>query len=201
MARRIRVWDVPTRLFHWMQLIAFAGAYLTAESERNRDIHVAMGYIVLGLLVFRVIWGFAGTRYARFSSFIFKPREIINYLSSLIKGQAKHYTGHNPAGSVVVWLLLVLVLFIGITGVLALQDDASDTVIMMHGVATKIIMYVIAIHLIGVAVSSILHRENLVRSMISGYKLSSDKEENVPSYSWLGVLLVVATVIFWFVYI
>src|SRR5450756_734838 len=71
MIRRILVWDAPTRVFHWLQALSFGAAYLTAFSERLRNYHVALGYILLGLIAFRLLWGFIGTRYARFSSFLF----------------------------------------------------------------------------------------------------------------------------------
>ena len=201
MIRRILIWDAPTRVFHWLQAISFFGAYLTSESERNRDIHVAFGYILLGLIVFRLLWGFLGTRYARFSSFLFKPGEIIAYLLSLIKGKARHYLGHNPAGSVSVWLLLALGLFLCVTGVMALQDDAGDAVVEMHGVATNIMLAVILLHIIGVLVSSVLHHENLVRSMITGYKSAETDEGIRRSYNWLGAMMLVAAVVFWFVFL
>lgn len=201
MIQRILIWDAPTRVFHWMQAISFVGAYLTSESERNRDIHVAFGYILLGLLVFRLLWGFFGTRYARFSSFVFKPGEIIAYLLSLFKAKPKHYLGHNPAGSVAVWLLLSIGLFICVTGVMALQDNASDTVVKMHGAATKIMLAVILLHLIGVLVSSVLHRENLVRSMITGFKPAEMDEGVQRSYNWLGVTMLIVAVAFWFAFL
>jgi cytochrome b len=201
MIRRILVWDVPTRVFHWLQVLAFGGAYLLAFSERTRDYHDALGYILLVLLVFRLVWGFIGTRYARFSSFLFKPREIVAYLGSMIKGKPGHYLGHNPAGSVSVWLLLAVGMFICVTGVMSLQDDASDLVIELHGLATNVMLGVIALHLAGVLMSSILHRENLVRAMLTGYK-SAETEEGVRrNYLWLGLLMVVAVVIFWFTYV
>lgn len=174
---------------------------MTAESERNRDIHMAFGYILLGLIVFRLLWGFLGTRYARFSSFLFKPGEIIAYLLSLFKGKPGHYLGHNPAGSVSVWLLLGLGLFLCVTGVMALQDDAGDAVVEMHGVATNIMLAVILLHIIGVLVSSVLHRENLVRSMITGFKPAETDEGIRRSYNWLGAMMLVVAVVFWFVFL
>jgi cytochrome b len=140
MLQRILVWDAPTRMFHWLQVLSFAAAYWTADSERLRNYHVALGYILLGLLVFRLLWGFIGTRYARFGSFVFNPKQIITYLLALIKGKPQHYLGHNPAGSVSVWVLLGLGLFICVTGVMALQDNASDVVGDLHGVATYIMV-------------------------------------------------------------
>lgn len=201
MIQRILIWDAPTRVFHWLQAISFLGAYLTSESERNRDIHMAFGYILLGLIVFRFLWGFLGTRYARFSSFLFKPAEIGAYLLSLFKGKSKHYLGHNPAGSVSVWLLLSLGLFICVTGVMALQDDAADAVVMLHGAATKIMLAVILLHIVGVLVSSVLHRENLVRSMITGFKSAEADEGIRRGYNWLGILMLIVVVLFWFVFL
>ena len=170
MIRRILVWDMPTRVFHWLQALSFGAAYLTAFSERMRNYHVALGYILLGLLVFRLLWGFVGTRYARFSSFLFNPGEIIAYLLAMVKRKPAHYLGHNPAGSVSVWLLLALGMFVCVTGVMALQDDASDLVVDMHGISTDIMLGVIALHLVGVLMSSILNRENLVRSSVHRFK-------------------------------
>jgi cytochrome b len=201
MTQRILVWDVPTRVFHWLQVLSFVTAYLTAFSERLRNYHVALGYILLGLLVFRLLWGFIGTRYARFSSFLFNPWESIAYLLTMVKGKPAHYLGHNPAGSVSVWLLLSLGIFICVTGVLALQDDASDLVVAMHGVATNVMLGVILLHLLGVLTSSILHRENLLRSMFTGFKFAESDEGIQRAYNWLGVLMVIAVVVFWFVYV
>ena len=201
MLRRILVWDAPTRVFHWLQALAFVAAYLTADSERLRNYHVALGYILLGLLVFRLLWGFIGTRYARFRSFLFNPKEIVIYLSALIKGKPPHYLGHNPAGSVSVWILLGLGIFICVTGVMALQDNASDVVGDLHGVATYIMLGVIGLHLIGVLISSILHRENLLRSMFTGFKSAEPDEGIQRAYNWLGVLMLAAVVIFWFAYV
>jgi cytochrome b len=98
-------------------------------------------------------------------------------------------------------LLLALGMFICVTGVMALQDDASDIVVDLHGVATKVMLGVIVLHLIGVLMSSILHRENLVRAMFTGLKSSETDEGNQRSYRWLGVLMVIAVVVFWFVYV
>ena len=201
MIRRILVWDAPTRVFHWLQVLSFVAAYLTADSERLRNYHVALGYILLGLLVFRLLWGFIGTRYARFRSFLFNPKEIVIYLSALIKGKPPHYLGHNPAGSVSVWILLGLGIFICVTGVMALQDNASDVVGDLHGVATYIMLGVIGLHLIGVLISSILHRENLLRSMFTGFKSAEPDEGIQRAYNWLGVLMLAAVVIFWFAYV
>ena len=200
MRKRILIWDVPTRVFHWLQALAFLGAYLTSDSGRYRDIHIAMGYIMLGLIIFRLLWGFAGTRYARFSSFLFMPAKVIEYLGSLIKRKPTHYLGHNPAGSVAVWLLLLLGLLLNVSGVFALQDYASDEVIELHEIATDMMLVVIGIHILGVFVSSKMHGENLVRAMITGTKPSDEGSGISSAYTWLGLAMVLISVVFYFIY-
>src|SRR5665647_1891840 len=162
MSQRILVWDVPTRVFHWLLALSFAGAYLTSESEHYREIHVVLGYTLLGLVEFRLLWGFFGTRYARFRSFLFKPREIAAYLFSLFKGKPAHYVGHNPAGSVAIWLLLVLGISSGVTGVMLFQDIGGDALEELHGFTSNAMLAVVLIHIAGVVASSLLHRENPV---------------------------------------
>lgn len=197
MTQRILVWDVPTRVFHWLLVVSFTGAYLTAESELDRDIHVVLGYTFLGLLAFRVLWGFSGTRYARFRSFLFKPGEIVVYLKSLLKGKAAHYVGHNPAGSVAVWLLLGLGILSGVSGVMAFQDIGGDVMKDLHELVSETMLIVVLAHIAGVVVSSILHRENLVLSMITGFKTAEPDQGIRRSYLWLGIMILAAVVAFW----
>ncbi|MEO8331062.1 MAG: cytochrome b/b6 domain-containing protein [Gallionella sp.] len=200
MSKRILVWDVPTRMFHWLMVLSFTGAFLTAESERNRDIHVALGYILLGLLAFRFLWGFIGTRYARFGAFLFGPGEVVAYLKSLVKRKPAHYAGHNPAGSMAIWLLLILGVVSGVSGVMVYQEVGGDALEELHDVSSYMMLAVVAVHVLGVVVSSVLHRENLVRSMITGFKSDGQTEGIKRSYTWLGVIMLVAVVAFWFGY-
>jgi cytochrome b len=200
MSKRILVWDVPTRVFHWLLVLSFSGAYLTAESERYRDIHVLLGYTMLGLLTFRLMWGFVRTRYARFSSFVFKPAEIFAYIFTLIKGKPTHFTGHNPAGSLAIWLLLSLGIATGISGVLIFQDIGGDVMEEMHELFSNGMLAVVFIHIGGVVVSSLMHRENLVRSMITGFKTATPNEAIKRSYLWLGGIILAAVIALWVYY-
>lgn len=196
MSQKVLVWDAPTRVFHWVQALCFLGAYLTSDSEKTRDIHVALGYILFGMIVFRLLWGFVGTRYAKFSSFAYGPSKIFSYLVSLFKGKADHFVGHNPIGSVAIWLLLSGGLTLGVTGVMLLQDDFEDIVEEIHDYATNAMLIVIAIHLIGVFASSFLHKENLVRAMITGFKPGEDSQGIKTAYNWLAAMMLVIVVSF-----
>ena len=181
MSQRMLVWDIPTRVFHWLLVASFAGAFLTAESERYRDIHVVLGYTLLGLIAFRLVWGFAGSRYAQFRSFLFKPREIAAYAVSLLKARPKHYVGHNPAGSVAVFALLALGIASGVTGVLIFQDVGGDVLEELHDLVSYGMLAIVVVHVAGVLISSVMHRENLVRAMITGFK--SVKPNGHDSYA------------------
>lgn len=200
MIQRILVWDVPTRVFHWLLVLSFVGAYLTAESERYRDIHVVLGYTLLGLVAFRLLWGFFGTRYAQFSSFMFKPGEIVAYSLSLLKGKPAHYVGHNPLGSLSIWLLLGLGILSGVSGVLIFEDIGGEFLEELHELASNSMLAIVLVHIAGVVVSSLMHRENLARSMVTGFK-SAEAEQGIGrSYLWLGVIMLAVVVTFWVAY-
>ncbi len=197
MSQRLLVWDVPTRVFHWLLVISFSGAFLTAESERYRDIHVVLGYTLLGLILFRLVWGFIGTRYALFRSFWFKSSEIKDYVIVLIKAKPKHYVGHNPAGSVAVFALLTLGIVSGATGVMVFEDVGGDVLEEAHDWVSYAMLAVVTLHVAGVLVSSVMHRENLVRSMVTGFKSVQPNQAINRTHVWLGVIMLVTVIAFW----
>jgi cytochrome b len=171
----VRVWDPAVRIFHWSLVVAFAGAFVTAESERLRDVHVLLGYTVLGLLAFRVVWAFVGSRYARLSSFAFGPRAVAAYLRSLLAFRPRHYVGHNPAGSWVIYALVLLGLVTGASGYATYNDIGGEWLEDLHEGSANAMLTLVFVHIAGVVVSSVLHRENLVKAMWTGYKLRRDE--------------------------
>lgn len=202
MLQRVLVWDVPTRVFHWLLAVSFAGAYLTAESERYRDIHVALGYLMFGLLLFRLVWGFAGTAYARFSSFLYAPSAVVTYVRSLFSQQPQHHVGHNPAGGVAIFLLLLLGLLISVSGLgLYWELGDEDWWEELHEIATDLMLLVVLVHIAGVVVSSALHKENLPSSMVTGYKTAQADEGIARPYAGLGLGMLGAVVVFLLVYL
>jgi len=172
----ILVWDLPLRIFHWLLAAAFAGAFLTAESERWRDVHVMLGYTALALVAFRVAWGFVGTRHARFTSFAYGPSRVISYLRSLATRSPHHYTGHNPAGSWAIYALLAGVVAASGTGLAVYNDVGGRWLEHLHESVANALLAVVAVHVMGVIAGSLLHRENLVRSMVTGYKTGPAKD-------------------------
>ena len=167
---RILVWDLPTRLFHWLLASTFAGAWLTADSERWTDVHVTLGYTFAGLIAFRLVWGFIGTRYARFSSFVAGPRPVLRYLGSILKAKPERHVGHNPAGGWAVLGLLGLGAVTALTGYLTFNDYGGHWLEELHEGAASAMLALVLIHIGAVILSSLIHRENLVRAMLSGLK-------------------------------
>lgn len=194
---RILVWDVPTRAFHWLMVLSFGIAYLTGDSERWRDVHVLAGYTMAGLLAFRVVWGFAGTRYARFSAFLFAPREVARYLGSLLRGRPEHHVGHNPAGSLAIFAVLALGAAVTATGYGAYAMDI-EWLGGLHEGTVAALLAVVGVHVAGVLVSSLLHRENLVRAMVTGRKAGEAQQGIRRGHAWLAAVLVAAVVAFWY---
>ena len=200
---QILVWDLPTRLFHWLFALSFAVAWITGDSDTYRDLHVFVGYLMLGLLGFRLLWGLIGSRYARFASFWFGPMQAIRYVQDALTRSAPHHIGHNPAGSWAVYLLLLLGLLVGVTGILVLggeeqQGMAAGITLFGGGEALKelheglasFMLGVVIVHLLGVAAESWLHQENLTRAMLTGRKHGATIDA-IPSAHYLagGVLL------------
>lgn len=197
MNSKVLVWDLPVRVFHWCLALAFAGAYLIGESERWRDVHVALGYAAVGLVCIRLVWGFVGTRYARFASFRYTPRQAWQYLNGLIRGRAAHFTGHNPAGSWAIYGLLALGLATGLSGWLRYEEIGGDAFEDVHAVLANAWLGLVVLHIAAVIVSSVLHRENLPRTMVTGYK-SGTPDEAVPDARpaiGVGVLLVTVVLV------
>jgi cytochrome b len=194
---RILVWDIPTRAFHWLLALSFAGAFVTAESERYRDVHVLLGYTVLGLVAFRLVWGLVGTRYARFASFAYGPRSVLTYVKSLLGRSPQHYLGHNPAGSWAIYGLLALSLLAGASGYATYNDIGGHWMEEVHETLANTLLALVFVHIAGVVLSSFLHRENLVRSMLNGHKSGRPGEGIRSRHRVIGAALLAAVTALW----
>lgn len=170
LTQRILVWDWPVRLGHWSMVVAFVTAWLTSESESLRLVHALAGGALVAIIAFRVIWGVIGTRHARFASFVRGPGAVAGYVRSLIGRAPQQHAGHNPAGGWAIVALLALGAISGLTGWLVYNDLGGHLFEELHEGAASFMLGVVLIHVAGVVFSSLRHRENLVRAMVSGYK-------------------------------
>lgn len=184
MPKRIRVWDPLVRVFHWSLVAGFATAFIVEDDLLG--VHVWAGYLVLTLIAVRLVWGLIGTRHARFSDFVRSPGAVLAYLRDVVSLRAPRYLGHNPAGGAMILLLLTCVAATGISGLAlygaeefagplagvmrGLPPFLGDVLEETHEALAYFTLGLILIHVAGVLVSSLLHRENLIGAMISGYK-------------------------------
>lgn len=183
---QIKVWDLPVRIFHWLLVVAFFTAYLTEDDFLS--LHVWAGYVVIGLLVFRLVWGFTGNSYARFSNFVCSPSQSLRYLIDVVGGSAKRYIGHNPAGAAMIMLLLVSLVLTTATGLAVYAADQHAGPLAglineneefweeIHEFFSNFTLLLVFVHVSGVLFESWKHRENLIKSMLTGYKQQSEPE-------------------------
>jgi cytochrome b len=179
----VRVWDLPTRLFHWLLVVALGVMWWTGKAEKMQ-FHMLVGSLVLGLLVFRILWGFIGGSTARFASFIRGPRAVMSYLN----GRAAHVLGHNPLGGwSVAAMLLVLCVQVGL-GLFASDEDGIDAGPLSHYVSFEraqalghyhhllfnAVLALMALHVAAIAFHALFRRNNLIGPMLHG-----SRHENV----------------------
>ncbi len=182
--QQTKVWDIFIRLFHWSLVATFTISYLTEDDFPT--IHVYTGYTMMALIALRLIWGFIGSRYARFSDFVIRPSAVIAYIIEVYQFRAKRYLGHNPAGGAMVVALLLsltMTLLFGLltygvaefSGPLAglansINNSVANLFKEMHEFFANFTLILIIFHVLGVILTSLQHNENLIKSMITGYK-------------------------------
>lgn len=190
----VKVWDLPTRLFHWVLVTLFAVLWLSGsvggidlplpggKTMVNTDLHMLLGQVVLALVLYRVLWGLFGSSTARFSSFVRGPGAVMAYLKAVRSGQHPLFAGHNPAGALMILAVLALLLLQAGTGLFSNDDilsegplaalagkDLSDTLTGVHGLIADGLIVLVIIH-VGAVVVYRLKGENLVKPMVTGYK-------------------------------
>lgn len=192
--QKILIWDWPVRIGHWLMVGGFVTAWLTSESENFRLVHAWAGGIVLAVAAFRLLWGIVGSRHARFASFVRGPQAVLAYLSSLLRLQPAHHTGHNPAGGWAIVALLGLGILTGISGWANYNELGGHWLEELHEGLAAGMLTVVIVHLAGVLSGSLMHGENLVQAMLTGRKAGSP-EEAIPSARPMAAAILLAWVI------
>lgn len=179
----VEVWNILVRVLHWTLVAGFVVAY--ASGDDFMTIHVWAGYLVGAVVLLRVIWGVVGTRYARFSTFMYRPRTVLHYARDLLRLGGQRYLGHSPAGGAMVIALLVMILLIVTTGLIALamlegagplagyvaaSRPVGRVFKEIHEVLSNLTLVLVLVHICGVLWASFVHGENLVRAMWTGRK-------------------------------
>lgn len=166
----VKVWDPFVRLFHWTLLTLFVIAFVTGDEVER--LHIAAGYGIAALLALRLVWGFIGPHNARFSSFVRSPRAVLAYLRDVANFRAPRLLGHNPAGGAMIVLLLAALIGTSVTGYMMTTDAywGAKWVEKVHEALAHGTLILVGLHVLGVAASSLLHHENLVKAMWTGRK-------------------------------
>ncbi|KPJ93797.1 MAG: cytochrome B [Gammaproteobacteria bacterium SG8_11] len=181
---KIKVWDPVVRIFHWTLVATFFIDYVTEDELLT--IHVWAGYVLLAVVGIRIIWGFIGSQYARFTDFITRPTVALQYLKDTLYLRAERYIGHNPIGGYMVLILLSGVTLTGLSGILlygasehagpvahlfSVNNDAWEDILEeIHEFFANFTLSMVVIHIAGVVIESKIHNENLARAMWDGYK-------------------------------
>jgi cytochrome b len=202
------IWDIPTRVFHWAIVIALCYSWYSMEIEEDLDHHFLSGYLALGLIVFRLIWGVIGSRYARFGSFVYRPAEIGAYAKTFFGRDGGRYAGHNPMGGLSVLVLLLLILIQASTGMFAddeyyyfaplnnlVSASTASVITQFHGMNAKFILAFALLHIVAIIFYRLYKREELAMAMITGRK--PDKHDRFESIagSRLTVAVILAIVV------
>ncbi|MFA5950626.1 MAG: cytochrome b/b6 domain-containing protein [Hyphomicrobium sp.] len=166
----IKVWDPFVRVFHWSLVASFVIAFLTGDDYET--LHIWAGYAAAALVAMRLLWGVAGTRYARFTQFVRSPSTVLSYVRDVVTGREARYLGHNPAGGVMVIALLTSLIALCGTGILMTTDAywGSEPLEEVHEVIANVMLILVALHVGGVVFESTRHHESLVRAMFTGRK-------------------------------
>jgi cytochrome b len=194
--QRILVWDLPVRVFHWAIVLCFAGAYLSAESERWRLLHVTLGYTLAGLVVFRLLWGVIGTRHARFADFVRGPRAVGRYIGAMLRGQPDNAVGHNPLGALAILALLGLASIVAVSGWAVYNDLGGRWTEGWHEGAANAMLGVVGVHVAGVLLASLRQRENLVAAMVTGRKRGPTAQAITRPWRSVALLMIAAMLAF-----
>ncbi len=201
--RSVLVWDVPTRVFHWLLVTAFVMAWLSYEDNRYLDVHTFAGYTFLGLLIFRLVWGIFGTHYARFRQFAYSGAEVFSYIKGLFGEDMRRYVGHNPAGAWAIFALIGLGLVLTLSGLFVLGGEERHGPLAgivsfrgsvpfreTHEIAAYTLLLLVFIHVCGVITESLFHRENLVGAMFRGSKRADTESPSVRPNHLIGATIV-----------
>lgn len=194
--QRILVFDAPVRVFHWLLAAAFIAAFglanLANEHGNGFVAHMLLGMVIVFMVILRVVWGFVGSRYARFGSFLFGPRETASYLAGALgRTQPRAYVGHNPGSAWAILAMLFLFLGLGTTGLMNARGiEAAEEV---HEVLAWSVAILAAIHVAGVILHVVRRKENIVASMVHGHKQGASAAGIGSPRRWAAVAFVLMT--------
>ena len=213
---KVRIWDLPVRLFHWSLVILIATSYFSAQAGGDwMNLHFWSGYAILTLLLFRIVWGFVGSATARFSDFVRGPAAAFAHLRAVARGERTYDIGHNPAGGLMVVVMIAAILVQVAAGLFSADTDTGmvngplanliadkwvDRLTEFHEFWVNVLLLLIAVHVLAAIVYLVWKRQNLIHAMITGRKpadLVTPPGEPAPALSfapaWLALAVLIAS--------
>lgn len=208
------VWDWPTRVVHWALAVTVPASWITANAFDLLAVHMVIGYVTLGLVVFRVVWGFVGPYHARFANFVRGPKVVLAYATTLLRRDTAQATGHNPLGALAVVLMLAMLAFQAVSGLFATDElfhfgpyngvvsqELAKEITSLHKTNGDLLLWVAGLHVLAIGFYLYYKRQNLLWPMVSGDKTLPERPNVVFVFSQRTRLaLVLAVVILFAVY-
>lgn len=193
--KRMTVWDSPIFVTHWLLAICFVGAILTQESEKFRLVHVTMGYTMLGIVGFRLIWGFIGSKYARFTTI--KPRflRVRENIQAILGGNKEFSIGLNAIGFVAAYLLMALVLLASASGYLVFNEIGPELISEIHELVGNLIIAVVVVHVGSIVLNAIYQR--LQKSNAEVATKIGVLAQRARPYKWVSIIILLIVIYFW----
>lgn len=213
MAKKYLIWDLPLRIFHWVLVLTILGAWYTSDQDNDLiDYHLIFGYVALGLITFRILWGFIGTTHSKFKYFVPTPNKLINYLTQ--KSPQRDYPGHNPLGSLMVVFMITLILLQAISGLFmnddiftngpyygTINESIEEILVFFHRNSFNFILAAIVLHILAILFYKKIKKKSLVMPIITGEKSDQDvKQEDAIKHSKLVLAAIVAIAVTAFIY-
>lgn len=201
--RKVHVWDMPTRLFHWSLVLLILASWFTGGEDDTALLHRASGMALAGLIVFRIVWGFIGGEHARFLTFIPWPGRVLRHVKQVAEGKPERHLGHNPVGGGAVFLLLGTVSLCVVTGLMSSGEGltgpfaaiAPFEMSEVHEASFRVLLALVVVHLLGVAVESWIAKDALVPAMVTGSKVRRADEAGTDARRAPLAALIVALLI------
>ena len=193
--KKMLVWDSPIFFTHWLLAFCFVGAIVTQESEKFRLVHVTLGYTMLGIVGFRLIWGFIGSKYARFTTI--KPRflRVRENIQAILSGNKEFSIGLNAIGFVAAYLLMGLVLLVSASGYLVFNEIGPELISEIHELVGNLLITVVVVHVGSIVLNAIYQRLQKANAEVAT-KIGV-LAQRVRPYKWVSIIILLIVLYFW----
>ncbi len=199
---KLLIWDIPTRLFHWLLATSVILALVLAEFAEKETplfyLHVVFGVLAGLLIVWRIVWGLIGSHHAKWGQLFFTPTSVVNYFREVASGRGAYYAGHNPGSSLVIIGMLGFIALTVVTGIFNAQNELFEE---LHESLPFVVLALVGVHVTGVLLATNMHKENYALAMFTGYKKAEKSEAIVHGHPFAAIIMLVLVLGTWYYFI